>query len=559
MPYPDIANPDLLSRIPLSAARVLDVGCNTGALGRDYQKRNPGAQFYGIEQDPVAAGIAAARLHDVAVSDIEAPGTPFGESRFDCIIYGDVLEHLRDPWAVLRRHTAWLNQDGIMLVCIPNVEHWSFAQRLLTGGFRYEPHGLFDVTHLRWFSLNTMLDALRRAGLHVQDVAARVFDAEQAEAFANTIAPALNALGVDRSAYLSHARPLQYVLRACLNPPARLRIAATMLAPVGGISEVRVREPLRALATLPGVETLIAHNQEIPLVHEEIPRILILHRPLLKNAEGLAYIRNCLSQDTVIVCEFDDHPDFIPVLQDGIIQNFRAVHAVQTSTEALADVLRRDNAEIAVFPNAISELPEIRNFRDPAKLRLFFGGINREADWPPYIAALNHAAAQLGDRLAFEIVHDRGMFDALQTPHKKFTPLCDYDTYKSLLGSCELCFIPLQDTPFNHCKSDLKFIEAASYRVTALASHIAYAETVAHGSRGFVFHNNDELRDLLFHLVENPAIARQAADAARQYVQRHRMAAHQVARRAAWYRSLWARRADLTAALLARVPELATR
>jgi glycosyltransferase involved in cell wall biosynthesis len=117
--------------------------------------------------------------------------------------------------------------------------------------------------------------------------------------------------------------------------------------------------------------------------------------------------------------------------------------------------------------------------------------------------------------------------------------------------------MPLLDTPFNRCKSDLKFLEAAAARVTALASPIVYGETIADGRTGMVFHNPSELQQRLARIVANPEIGRVIADAARGYVERHRMMAYQVARRAGWYRSLWARREELNRALLARVPELA--
>ena len=102
--YPDNANHDLLERIPLSAGVVLDVGCNTGALGAAYRRFNPRARLLGIEKDPVAAERAAHRLDQVAVVDVEQDPLPFTLDRpIDCIVYGDIIEHLRDPWAVLRR------------------------------------------------------------------------------------------------------------------------------------------------------------------------------------------------------------------------------------------------------------------------------------------------------------------------------------------------------------------------------------------------------------------------------------------------------------------------
>jgi len=256
------------------------------------------------------------------------------------------------------------------------------------------------------------------------------------------------------------------------------------------------------------------------------------------------------------VCEFDDHPSGIPVLQRPDIQNFRAVHAVQTSTEPLAAVLRAENPEVRVFRNAASVIPPARNFANPDRMTLFFGGLNRELDWPPYVAALNAVAGFVGERLHFQIVNDRGLFDALETPHKSFTPLCDYATYRDLLSRSEISFMPLADTMFNRCKSDLKFIEASAHRVAALASPVVYGDSVEDERTGFLFADPSQLQQRLARMVAQPDLTRDIAEAARAYVARERMMAYQVAERAAWYWSLWERREELTRALHARVPEL---
>jgi glycosyltransferase involved in cell wall biosynthesis len=267
-------------------------------------------------------------------------------------------------------------------------------------------------------------------------------------------------------------------------------------------------------------------------------------------------LRRVISAGYLTVCEFDDHPNFFDGLQQPSLYSFSGVHAVQTSTVPLAEVLRRQNPEIAIFPNAIPRLPSPRNFSDPARTTLFFGGLNRENDWPPLLKAMNGVAALAGDRLHFHIVADRGLFDALATSHKEFTSLCDYDTYLAILSRCEISFMPLRDTPFNRCKSDLKFIEAAANRVVALASNVVYAGSIDDEKTGLVFANSQQLQQRLMRIVANPASGRAMADAARAMVARERMSAYQTRARIDWYRRLWDQRHALHAALLARLPEL---
>lgn len=559
--YPDIANTELLTRIPLSARIVLDVGCATGALGAAYRRLNPRARLLGIDNNPEAASLAAQRLDEVAMVDVEEQPLPFDlPDGIDCLVYGDVIEHLGDPWSVLAEQADALNREGVVLICVPNVEHWSFVARLLRGDWAYERAGLLDETHLRWFSLESMRRTLVEAGLALCDVQPRVFDQDQARTFVNTLAPALHGMNIDPETYLKRAAPLQYVWRARKEARPRLVVAANMLEPVGGVSHVRVVYPLQAMVTDPSVSAQLVSGLALPEIEPGAPKVCILHRPVLVGADAHAIIQRVINHDWVVVTEFDDHPDFFRALQDPTQLSFRGVHAVQTTTPVLADILRDRNPEVMIFPNAVRMLPEPVNFSQPGHVTLFFGALNREPDWRPFMPTLNALSTEFGDRLHFEVVHDHAFFESLVTPHKRFTPTCDHETYLRLLGGCEICFMPLADTPFNRAKSDLKFIEAGAARCATVASETVYGDTIENGRTGLIFRNEAELREALLRLITAPDLARALGDAARAYVARERMLAYQTAPRIAWYRKLWERRAELNAALRARmaVPEFAT-
>jgi SAM-dependent methyltransferase len=547
-------NHDVLARIPLTARAVLEVGCGSAALGAEYKRRNPNCLYVGLENDPARAEAARARLDQVFEGDLDIDPLPCGIRSFDCIVYDDGLEHLRDPWSVLRTHVALLAPGGTLVLCVPNVEHWSIAASLLRGEWDYAERGLLDVRHLRWFSRRTAERALTDAGLEVTACIPRVFDVGQAQEFVQSMAAALPALRIEPQALMNRVAPLQYLFVATRGAPDRMTLYSTMLRPVGGVSHVRVIEPIEALLTVPGVTASITAGIPPGQPGTE-PRIFVFHRPAFLDAEGLVPVRQALAQGYLVVCEFDDNPDFIPILQQGEVQNFKAVHAVQTSTEPLAELLRAQNPEVAVFPNGLRRLPDVRNYGE-GPLTLFFAGLNRTDDWPPYLDALNDVATLAGDRLRFRIVGDRGLFDALRTPHKSFTPICDYETYQDLLGGSEISFMPLRDNPFNACKSDLKFIEAGAHRVTALASPVAYAHSVEDGRTGVIFRDAQELRQRLTRLIANPDIGRGIGDAARLYVARERMNAYQVSARLAWYHDLWLRKPELDAKLALRCPAL---
>jgi 2-polyprenyl-3-methyl-5-hydroxy-6-metoxy-1,4-benzoquinol methylase len=556
--YPDIPNPDLLDRVPLDAEVVLDVGCHKGALGAAYRLRNPRARVLGVDNDVASVHIAATRLTEAACIDIEADPLPFEvPGGYDCIIYGDVLEHLRDPWRLMREHAAMLSPRGVMLICVPNAAHWSVPLKLLAGTFDYEDQGVLDRTHLRWFTIATMEKALLQTGLQLCDVTPRTFDKQGAEALADLLKDALAALGVTRESFLARSAPMQYIWRARRTPRSTIAIRSTMLKPYGGVSDIRVLHPLKSLKTDPSVVVQVGEVDSFPLPTESVPGICVLHRPLLLGENGILFFRHLLHRGFVVVTEFDDRPDFMPELLDESLMNFRAAHAVQTSTEVLAETLRQQNPEVAVFRNGIAQLPEVANFADGEKITLFFGAINRQQDWQPSMGAINAAASVLGARLHFQVVHDQLFFDALETPHKSFTPTCDYATYSGLLSQAEISFMPLRDTPFNRAKSDLKFIEAAAARVVPLASPVVYEASIEDGVTGLIFRSESDLYEKIIRLATTPSLGISIGNAARRVVAQTRMDAYGVADRLNWYRSLLERREELTRALFERVPALA--
>lgn len=556
----DYANPELLDKIPLSAKTMLDVGCRKGALGAAYLRRNPRAKVLGIELNEEDAEVARGRLSEVYCGDVEKTPMPFEvEGGIDCIVYGDVLEHLVDPWALLAEHAKHLSPHGTILICMPNAEHWSFVGLLLTGQFDYAETGLFDRGHLRWFTPRMMGEALMKAGLELADLAPRpVPNPEGAQKFVEAMLPGLQNLGIDPKDYYDRAAPVQFIWRARKATPARIEISATMLNPQGGVSDVRVIEPLRALRSDSAVFAGVAHEAEMTPQFEGLAHIAVLHRPLLLGESGRARLRALLAKGYLVISEFDDHPSFLE--ERGVdtteLLTFTGVHAIQTSTLPLAEALVTHNPEVAVFPNGVFELPPVRNFTNPEQMTLQFAALNRQDDWAPYMPVLNEVARAVGERLKFNVLHDQDFFDALDTPHKQFLPLTDYATYQRVLLDAEINFMPLADTMFNRAKSDLKFVEAASARVCALASPTVYGATVQDGKTGVLFRDPAELRSALLRLLAYPEATQRIANNARAYVAGNRMLAYQVEARLTWYRKLWERRDELNAALRARAPEL---
>ncbi|MGE0684802.1 MAG: class I SAM-dependent methyltransferase [Candidatus Binatia bacterium] len=138
-------------RIPRDAACILDVGCAAGAFGAAIKARQD-CLVVGIECNSLLTETAKTRLDQVVRGDVEELALTTFPAEFDCIVCGDVLEHLRDPWAVVTKLTAWLKPGGLLVATLPNVGHWSIVYDLLRGRWDVIPFGLLCWSHFRFFT-----------------------------------------------------------------------------------------------------------------------------------------------------------------------------------------------------------------------------------------------------------------------------------------------------------------------------------------------------------------------------------------------------------------------
>jgi trans-aconitate methyltransferase len=148
--------PDVFEMVPPQARAILDVGCSNGALGASLRHAVAGRQVWGVELDPDFAAQANQQLDGAVCADVSCldwtslwPG-----QQFDCIVFADVLEHLPDPAATLQAARQRLAPGGCMVVSLPNIRHLSALRAIYLGGrFPQRDRGIFDRTHLRWFTL----------------------------------------------------------------------------------------------------------------------------------------------------------------------------------------------------------------------------------------------------------------------------------------------------------------------------------------------------------------------------------------------------------------------
>ena len=142
---------------------VLDLGCASGGLLALL--RGQASLLAGLELSETAAK-AAAQVADLVVQGaLEDPDLPFEAGFYDLVVLADVLEHLADPYAALRRAIGWCKPRGAILISVPNIAHWRARLTLVRGRWPAEERGTFDASHLRWFTRDSVATLLADAGL----------------------------------------------------------------------------------------------------------------------------------------------------------------------------------------------------------------------------------------------------------------------------------------------------------------------------------------------------------------------------------------------------------
>jgi GT2 family glycosyltransferase/tetratricopeptide (TPR) repeat protein len=153
----------LLALIPITATRILDLGCGTGRLGEAIKSRQT-AEIVGIERDPPSAQLAQGRLDRVLIGDVEVIDPDFAPGSFDTVICGEVLQDLHDPCALLKRARTWLSPDGVLVVSVTNIRHHRVVDSLLRGDWTYDAGVLLGTPHLCFFTRREIEKLLFRGG-----------------------------------------------------------------------------------------------------------------------------------------------------------------------------------------------------------------------------------------------------------------------------------------------------------------------------------------------------------------------------------------------------------
>jgi 2-polyprenyl-3-methyl-5-hydroxy-6-metoxy-1,4-benzoquinol methylase len=165
------ARSDYIAALPkLHDARILEVGCGAGATGALALSLDKCATYCGIDICEPAAAIARERISEVLVGDVEKVELPWERESFDVLILSEVLEHLSDPWATLRRLRPLMKPAARVFASSPNVSHYSVISMLLRGHWELAEKGTMDRTHLRWMTPQSFCRMFEDCGYHVDKI-----------------------------------------------------------------------------------------------------------------------------------------------------------------------------------------------------------------------------------------------------------------------------------------------------------------------------------------------------------------------------------------------------
>lgn len=196
--YTDTINLDartshgLLFKLVGNGERVLEFGSGAGFFAEALRDRLS-CSVTGVEISEEAAKEARTRMERVICADAE--GTAWEEAlageQFDTLVFSDLLEHLKDPAAFLRRTLPYLKENGKILFSVPNIAHVDVLTSMIDGRFDYTEKGLLDNTHLRFFAKKNLPAFFESAGLFLYHLDATVCPCGCSEQGTNGADPAL--------------------------------------------------------------------------------------------------------------------------------------------------------------------------------------------------------------------------------------------------------------------------------------------------------------------------------------------------------------------------------
>lgn len=566
---------DIAAQIPPWAKRVAELGVSREKAGEAFLRIQPQAEYWGITDDLAELQEAGKYLtHAAYALPEEVDFAKLGIYELDVlIIRGTYFRSL-----TAERLKAWtylLSEEGQLLLEIPNPAYIRPYLEILAGKNNAQGVQGISAPAVGRLLAEAGLFTLTAQGNYDLENDGELRQSEESAALLGGLKRLLQKLGwpaeKDSDPWLK-----SFFFKA-MKKPVETKDRILLQAIIGEsivTSRVRVHEPQGFLSTEPAVTSVaIDKKNSNALVPKGVEQKLLIRQRLVYTSveQALAAIEGIRNDGYLAVIEIDDNPQ---PFEWGEAQrlSYLGTHAIQVSTEPLAEIMRQFNPHVKVFPNHLKELPEKRNYVVEHLQRLkegedyvtfFFGALNRTHEWQEVMPVICEAIEKYGSKLRFKVLSDKGFYEALPTEYKEFIgsdklyggQFVPYEIYTQALHSSDIAFLPLRDNDFNRTKSDLKFIESAGHGAVVLASPTVYEASVKDGRTGFIYRNPEEFREYLTLLIEDRGRRIETAEAAYNYVKSERLLSSHYLERLAWYRELLERKPELEREMVQRVRE----
>lgn len=493
-------------RLQPAGSSILEVGCNTGYFGEALVQA--GYEVTGVEISESAGLEARKRLPEVFIGGVESflAASEFLDKRFDCITFGDVLEHLQDPAAVLREVVGRLKPGGIVVVSVPNVTHIAIRAMLFGGRWIYSDRGIMDRTHMRFFDKIGTIELLEDAGLSVQAVSSvRVPAGETGVAFPQALLDRLIPQTADAAAEI-----FQYVAVADLRPAiSKFHCSAQrvlVLWPAGewALGDIRLRAPLNAWSERFGGDVRFMPSANCRDIDVDWADVIVIQREA--SPALLRKVRQWRAHGKAVVFDIDDLllevPSFLEshahyrVIRTFIKEALRHTNHVTTTTERLATVLRQHTPFVSVTPNSSQHwgksVEHFANPDAPVKLLIASSDTVRLDFVAPALARV------LADKdLHLEILAIGNTVEFLKKAGIPVTgvPLLSYPQFLEFVSmqNNSIGIIPLDDSTFSNCKSPIKYLDYACCGIPSICSNVApYSDVISQDKDGVLVSNHEE-------------------------------------------------------------------
>ncbi|MBU4569896.1 MAG: methyltransferase domain-containing protein [Desulfomicrobium sp.] len=486
--------------------RVLEIGCSSGYFSAAMKEN--GIHVYGIEPFSTEAkdnGYVDEFYHGT-VEDFTNIAESFLSNSFDAVILGDILEHLINPEKILKKLSYFLKNDGVFIASIPNITHIAIRQMLSDRQWIYQKYGLLDSTHLRFFSWNSIRELFIKIGFGIE----RKYNILISEF--QVYPSAISAITFSNNTPLnSEDHTFQFVLRASKQAffeqaysntyPKHVLVISP--DPKSSLTKLRLTNPLCSLLHEVGGDLVVLSHIQCKIEHIKWAEVIILHREISIFAVEL--IREARKYGIPIIYDLDDLITQIPKwslakinrIDKILIENTIATaNRVTCTCKPLKKELEKLSDNVIIVPNTMITPKKITNptckqnntectivisSSDTVLVEFIINPVKLLCDTIPNLKVVTIGPISSAfNNITAQIEH---------------YAQCSPDEFSHILNKIDngIGLIPLDNSLFSSCKSDIKYYHYTSCGIVTIASAVQpYTECIEHEKNGLLVENTLE-------------------------------------------------------------------